>query len=514
MTTYDVFLSYSRTDVEVMRRVAKLLRSHGARVWVDESLEIGSSNWQETVEQAIADSRCVAVILSPEAKKSRWVMAEINRANMTDTKIFPLLIRGVPSESVPLVLSSANWHDARQNVHAMTETFALDVCKQLGITSNAHLIREVKRLEHELQSQRDSNHKLHQQIIDKENAIANLESKLRQQDHNMKKLMDDNFTLQRSNVSLEEQVTELRRVTPEPGSVLAKFVERYKNPEKFGKSKISVEDYPEWHVIYETLTNTQSQLDQTREMLALTRAVPELHAGSAFDWFILLSWYFFRPVQIDRHRLAYGEESLDRVKSWLTSTLIWGALLIPLLGAFLGRVQIAEDFAIFGHTLASPIWILGSVLAWLATGYFSSTEDGSLLNMIAFVVTGAVTGFTAFAILSGIPLDEPVAGAFFIVLGVLFALQGLTAFLVAFVVTFILASSLTLGLPSVSILGTTLVGMLLGSWIVTQLLGGKRQRKLVSVHTVFSAMLFSVFMGAYLFLAGVYLLGIIEIPLR
>lgn len=508
MTTYDVFLSYSRTDVEVMRRVAKLLRAHGARVWVDETLEIGSPNWQEIVEQAIADSRSVVAILSPEAKKSRWVVAEIASANMNDVKIFPLLIRGEPRDSVPLMLTSANWHDARQNLHAMTETFALDVCKQLGITSNVHLIREVKRLEHDLDSQRDTNHKLHQQITEKENAIANLESKLRQQDRNMKKLMDENFSLQRSNVSLEEDVAELRRIAPEPGSVLAKFVERYKNPGSNGKNSISVEDYPEWHVIYETLTSTQSQLEQTREMLALTRSVPELHAKSAFDWFVLLFWYFFRPVQIDRHRLAYGEKSLDRVKSWLTSTLIWGALLIPLLGAFLGRVPINAEFAIFGQTLASPVWLVGALLAWFVTGLFGNWDESNLPNTVAFVIAGAVTGFTAFAIVSGIQLEDPIAIAFFIVVGVLFALTGLTAYLIAFLVTFILASTMTLGLPSVSILGTTLVGMLFASWLIAQILGDHRQRKLASLPTVFSTVLFTIFVGAFGFLMGVYLLGI------
>ncbi|MCA9913904.1 MAG: TIR domain-containing protein, partial [Anaerolineae bacterium] len=488
MTTYDVFLSYSRTDVEVMRRVAKLLRSHGARVWVDETLEIGSPNWQEIVEQAIADSRSVVAILSPEAKKSRWVMAELSNANLNDVTIFPLLIRGDIRDSVPLVLSSANWHDARQNLHAMTETFALDVCKQLGITSNVQLIREVKRLEHDLDTQRDTNHRLHQQITEKDNAIATLESRLRQQDHNIQKLMEQVYDLQRNNVSLEEQITELRRVAPEPGSVLAKFVERYKDPTASNdKNKIKVEDYPEWHVLYNTLTLTESQLEQTREMLALTRIVPELHPRSLMDWFVLLHWYFFRPVQIARHRLAYGEHSLDRVKSWLNSTLIWGALLIPLIGAVLRLVPIAEDFAIFGQTLASPVWILGALLAWFATGLFGNWDQSNLPNNVAFVIAGSVTGFTAFAILSGIPLDEPVALAFFVVVGVLFALAGLNAYLIAFVVTFILASSLTLGLPSVSILGTTLVGMLLASWVIAQLLGDHQQRKLVSFHTIFSA---------------------------
>ncbi len=519
MTQYDVFLSYSRKDIEVMRRVANLLRTHGARVWVDENLEVGSEDWKRIVERAIMDSRSLVAILSPDAKKSKWVLSEISRAHMHDLQIFPLLIRGEPRDSVPFGLENANWMDARTNLHAMTDLFAQNVCQQLGIKSTEHLIRQVKRLEREMESQQDMQDKLRQQLAERDAQIATLDSRLRQNDNMISKLTHQVHKLESDNYALQDELERLRAVAPDPDTPIAKFVARSKAHANAHRSGVAVAEVPhditehaEFESIYALVKDTQSDLERTSQMFALSEELPRLHAKSILDWFILLWWYFFRPFQIERHKLLYGPDSLVVVRSWLVSTLMWGALFIPLLGAFLGTIAIREDFTLLGQSLASPIWIIGAAIAWAIMGAFGRSEGGGLGFNLALLVIGVVTGFTAFAIMLGIPLGETVALAFFVVLGVLFAVQGVAAFLLAFLVTFMTFSSLTLGLPSISLLGTALLTTLLLAGLVTLMISSKHERRWFSFYTVLSSVLFTFFLGTYAFLAGVYWMGIINLP--
>jgi len=108
-----VFLSYSRADSEVMTRVREALTGEGIAVWTDESLTPGTTSWKQAIERAIEDAGCVAVLLSPDAKKSEWVANELGYAYAHEIAVFPVLIRGEERESVPLGLINAQRVDAR-----------------------------------------------------------------------------------------------------------------------------------------------------------------------------------------------------------------------------------------------------------------------------------------------------------------------------------------------------------------------------------------------------------------
>jgi len=506
MRKYDVFLSYSRKDIEVMRRVANLLETHGARVWVDEELEVGSPDWTRIVERAISESRSLVALLSPDAKESDWVLSEISRARMNKIQVFPFLIRGEPHESIPFGLENNNWMDGRTNIHAKTEVFALDVCRQLGIASTANLIRQVKQLERELEEEHEQQAQLKNQLSEKEALIETLQIKLRQRDASLSKLTDKFHTLESHNYALQDELEALRTVSPEPDSDIARFV-AYAKIRETRTTPVIDEDAAEpteYDNIYSVMKDTQSELDRTQRMLALASEIPRLRATSVLDWFILLWWYFFHPYQITRHQSVYGEDSLVYVRSWLASTLIWGALVIPLVGAFLGTVEIDQTFDPFGVTLASRIWLIGAFISWLITGFFGATDGDGVGFNFALLATGVVTGFTAFFIVGGLALENSVAVAIFIVLGVLFAVRGIAAFLLAFVVTFFVAGTFTLGLPSISILGSALGMTLLISFGVTQLLKTKTERNWLSLYTILSSILFTIFLGTYVFLAGIY----------
>ena len=117
MATIDVFLSYSRKDTAIMRQLRDALQSAGLSVWIDdEALQPGTPIWQQSIEDAIDQSRCMVVVLSPDAKQSMWVNSEITVAQDSKLRIFPVLIVGDARTAIPLALRTTQWVDARQGL--------------------------------------------------------------------------------------------------------------------------------------------------------------------------------------------------------------------------------------------------------------------------------------------------------------------------------------------------------------------------------------------------------------
>ena len=111
-----VFMSYSRKDETVMRRVTEFLRRQGINVWVDnEKLVPGTPIWEVEIEKAIRASGAVVVLLSPDSNTSVWVRREISFAEQYSKRIFPLLVAGDEFTSIMLRLVTNQYVDIRQN---------------------------------------------------------------------------------------------------------------------------------------------------------------------------------------------------------------------------------------------------------------------------------------------------------------------------------------------------------------------------------------------------------------
>ena len=115
----QVFLSYSRRDEEIMRLIAKFLRSQGIKVWVDnEKLIPGTPVWEDEVENAVRDAVAIVVILSPDSKGSEWVKREMTLADQHQKRIFPVLVRGDENTSISLRLINRQFVDLRENMES------------------------------------------------------------------------------------------------------------------------------------------------------------------------------------------------------------------------------------------------------------------------------------------------------------------------------------------------------------------------------------------------------------
>lgn len=108
-----IFVSYSREDAVTMQRVRDSLRTAGLTVWTDEGIAPGTPSWKDSIQDALENAACVVVVLSPDAKRSRWVKSELDYAEVIGLRIFPLLVKGDERTSLPFSLISAHYADLR-----------------------------------------------------------------------------------------------------------------------------------------------------------------------------------------------------------------------------------------------------------------------------------------------------------------------------------------------------------------------------------------------------------------
>ena len=117
---YDrhIFLSYSRADAAVMKRVRNVLEKHNYIIWTDDDLTPGTESWKTAIEDAIRCAIGMVVILSPRSYKSKWVKRELGYAFAQGVKIFPILASGDESNAIPIELINSQWTDIREKSKA------------------------------------------------------------------------------------------------------------------------------------------------------------------------------------------------------------------------------------------------------------------------------------------------------------------------------------------------------------------------------------------------------------
>ena len=107
-TKAQVFISYSRKDINFARRLASDLEEAGFDVWWDISDLKGGDDWVRFIPTAIQASQYFVVLLSPSSIQSEWVAKEYSFALRLRKKVVPAMIK--PCE-VPFALNTINYVD-------------------------------------------------------------------------------------------------------------------------------------------------------------------------------------------------------------------------------------------------------------------------------------------------------------------------------------------------------------------------------------------------------------------
>ncbi|MDO8752786.1 MAG: toll/interleukin-1 receptor domain-containing protein, partial [Anaerolineales bacterium] len=84
-----IFISYSNKDVEYVERLFNALRREGFNPWLDvNDLEAGSS-WHLHIQEQISTCDAFILVMSRNARKSKWVPDELVAAKTRGKPIFP-----------------------------------------------------------------------------------------------------------------------------------------------------------------------------------------------------------------------------------------------------------------------------------------------------------------------------------------------------------------------------------------------------------------------------------------
>ena len=89
----QVFISYSRRDLDFVEKLAADLKAAGLDVWYDLSGLEGGTRWSREIQKAIRESQYVLIVLSPDSVDSKWVEEEFLYASELGKKIIPLFYK-------------------------------------------------------------------------------------------------------------------------------------------------------------------------------------------------------------------------------------------------------------------------------------------------------------------------------------------------------------------------------------------------------------------------------------
>jgi len=112
-----IFISYSHEDTKMATILLERFKVAQIPFWIDtDKLVPGTSNWEQTIREAIRDAIAIVVVASPTAATSEYVSAEIKIAKSYKHKIFPIWIDGDKwIDCIPLGLANTQYIDCRKS---------------------------------------------------------------------------------------------------------------------------------------------------------------------------------------------------------------------------------------------------------------------------------------------------------------------------------------------------------------------------------------------------------------
>ena len=109
------FISYASEDESVAGTISAYLEQRGVSCWIASRDVRPGADYGAEIIDAIETSASLVLVLSEHANSSEFVKREVERAVSKGKPIFPVRVREVvPSKSLELFISSAEWIDAWQ----------------------------------------------------------------------------------------------------------------------------------------------------------------------------------------------------------------------------------------------------------------------------------------------------------------------------------------------------------------------------------------------------------------
>ena len=93
---HQVFISYSRKDVESVNAVREVLERNGITYWIDKEGIFSGENYKEVIVDAIETSKAVVFVSSVHSNESINVIRELGYAVKEGRTIIPVMLDDAP----------------------------------------------------------------------------------------------------------------------------------------------------------------------------------------------------------------------------------------------------------------------------------------------------------------------------------------------------------------------------------------------------------------------------------
>lgn len=111
----DVFISYSRKDRELVRRLDHALRQRKHEAWVDWDDIRPAEEFMQAICSAIESTDAFVFLVSPDSITSEVCGREVAHAVAHNKRLIPIVGREVEAHAVPGTLSGMNWIFCRES---------------------------------------------------------------------------------------------------------------------------------------------------------------------------------------------------------------------------------------------------------------------------------------------------------------------------------------------------------------------------------------------------------------
>ena len=112
MTPHDVFICFSSKDEATARDVVQFLEGRGLKCWISVRDVPAGQNYQESIVQALEETRAVVFLFSANSNQSDEIKKELSLGGGLRVPIFPLRLSPItPTGALRYELATRQWID-------------------------------------------------------------------------------------------------------------------------------------------------------------------------------------------------------------------------------------------------------------------------------------------------------------------------------------------------------------------------------------------------------------------
>src|SRR4026208_2624822 len=105
----QLFISYSRKDIEITRRITEQFEAGGLDAWVDWQDIPPSIDWMKEIQTGIEDANVFVYLISPDSISSTVCAQELQHAVLNGKRIIPVIVREIDVKLAPTSIRHLNW---------------------------------------------------------------------------------------------------------------------------------------------------------------------------------------------------------------------------------------------------------------------------------------------------------------------------------------------------------------------------------------------------------------------